>query len=431
MQRNLEGKRLLILGSCEDEISMVQRAQEMGCYVIVTDYFTDPFRTPAKRIADEAWNDNWQDTDLIVRKCKDNKIDGVIAGYSEIKIDYLIRICEKLGLPCYCNKEQLEITRDKIKFKDECRKNRVPVVKEYSSPQSVNRFPVIVKPVDRGGSIGISVANNRNELEKAYKYAMEMSLTKQVIIEDFIYKGNKIDVYYAILDGKIILLGTGDTINAKNNGFERVVQSGWMLPSKYEKLIREKADLNLQRMIQNMGIKNGFIFFSGFADDEGYIAFFECGFRMSGGHLYNYFREKGLPSFLDIFLFHSLTGSTLDLRKSINENPNMKCAVVNFYSKTGKIKDIKGIESITTIPECKCSLIDGHVGEECDEDKAILSKIAMFYFCSESPKILRKNVERTYQDFAIIGENGEDLIYDRMDTEQIEKWWEYEERRNW
>ena len=48
----------------------------------------------------------------------------------------------------------------------------------------------------------------------------------------------------------------------------------------------------------------------------------------------------------------------------------------------------------------------------------------MFYFCSESPSILRRDVEQTYKDFAIIGENGDDLIYDRMDTEPIEIWWE-------
>lgn len=54
-------------------------------------------------------------------------------------------------------------------------------------------YPVIVKPVDRAGSIGISVAHNKAELEKAYDYAMDKSLCKEVIIEEYIYKAVKFD----------------------------------------------------------------------------------------------------------------------------------------------------------------------------------------------------------------------------------------------
>ena len=67
---------------------------------------------------------------------------------------------------------------------------------EYESPTLIEKFPVIVKPVDRGGSIGISIANNKKELDKAVKYAMDMSVCKKIVIEDFIFDGIKIDIYY-------------------------------------------------------------------------------------------------------------------------------------------------------------------------------------------------------------------------------------------
>lgn len=420
----LKGKKLLILGSCVDEISLVRRAQELGVYVIVTDYFTDPNRTPAKKIANEAWNYSWQDVDLIVQKCREHKVDGVIAGYSEIKIDYLIRICNELGCPCYSTFDQLDITRDKIKFKRECRKNGVPVVKEYSSVDNVDHFPVIIKPTDRGGSIGISVAKDRFELQRAYDYAMESSLSKQVIIEDFICTATKIDVYYAIIDGEIILLSTDDTINAKANGLEKIVQSGWLLPSKYQSSIIEKCDANLRKMISSMGIENGYIFFSGFADDSGYLAFFECGYRLSGGHFYNYYVKKGLVSLLDIFIYHSLLGSTRLLKGKKELFPELKCAVVNFYAKKGIVGQINGINKISEINDCACVLIDGHIGEVCDDSKAILSKIAMFYFCNDDPIELKKHVDFTYDNFSVLDTKGNDMIFDRMDTAQIPTWWD-------
>ena len=110
-------------------------------------------------------------------------------------------------------------------FKNECRKNGVPVVNEYPSIDAVTNYPIIVKPVDRAGSIGVGVATNAEELKTAYAYALEESYCKNVIIEDFITNGTKFDVYYAICSGEPVLLADSDTINAQDNGFERVVPS--------------------------------------------------------------------------------------------------------------------------------------------------------------------------------------------------------------
>lgn len=227
------GKRLLILGASPSEVSLVERAKKYGIYTIVTDNNPDHNIARAKQYADEAWDVSWSDLDVLEELCRQHHVDGITAGYSEFRVENLIKLCKRLGLPCYATLEQLEITRDKAKFKQECRINGVPVVHGYDSVDAVEHFPVIVKPVDRGGSIGISVAENKEELYKAYEYAMEMSVCKQVIIEDFIYKGTKFDVYYAILDGKVFLLSSNDVLNAENNGFERVVQSSWLFPSKH------------------------------------------------------------------------------------------------------------------------------------------------------------------------------------------------------
>lgn len=133
-----------------------------------------------------------------------NKVDGVIAGYSEFRVENMIKLTKRLELPCYITEEQLEITRDKIKFKDCCRKYGVPVVKEYKTIEEVNEYPVIVKPTDRAGSIGISIANNYDELLKAYKYAWDLSVNKRVIIEKYIQNADKVDFYYLIESGKFL-----------------------------------------------------------------------------------------------------------------------------------------------------------------------------------------------------------------------------------
>lgn len=419
---DLRGKKLLVLAGSAHEMDLVRRANELGIYTIVTDYYTSEV-SPAKTIAHEAWDISWSDIDKLEQKCREEKIDGITAGYSEFTVECLIKLCERLHLPCYSTMEQLEITRNKIVFKEECRKNNVPVVKEYASISEVESFPVIIKPVDRGGSIGVSVAVNEVELRKAYEYAMEMSVCKEVIIEEYIYEGTKFDAYYAISEGQIKLLSTSDTINAAKNGFEKVVQSGWLFPSRYHDMFLQQVDSNLRKMILNMGIQNGYIFFSGFVRKNNFV-FFETGFRLSGGHMYRYIEAKENYDIQDLFIYHALYGNTNKFRFSSNEEEDLKAVVLNFYAKEGVISEIKGIHLIEQMKDWGYTLLQGKIGQKCEQDKAILSKIAMFHMYNILPEKLAEDVKKVNEVFGVYNSSEDDLVYDRMSEELIASWWE-------
>lgn len=73
MMDNLIGKKLLILGATTGETTLVRRAQELGVYVIVTDYNTDYTLSPAKNIANEAWDISWSDIDTLERNVEKKK----------------------------------------------------------------------------------------------------------------------------------------------------------------------------------------------------------------------------------------------------------------------------------------------------------------------------------------------------------------------
>lgn len=420
MNNTLKGKKLLILAGGDNLVTLVKRAKELGVYTIVTDYY-DEDTSPAKKIADEAWNISWSDIDTLEKKCREKGVDGVTTGYSESPVECCIQLCERLNLPCYCTKEQLEFTRDKVKFKEVCRSVGVPTVKEYNSIDEVDEFPIIVKPVDRAGSIGVGVATNMDELRKVYEHAMEMSYCKNVIIEKYIC-GTKIDVYYEIREGKITLLTTSSVIFAKDNGYQRVVQSAWYFPSHAHELIVEKADDTLRKMIQYLGITNGYLFISGFEED-GELAFFEAGFRLCGGHLYNYLELLGHVNNMDIFIYHALTGKTDNLQPADDGNDKIKCMNINIYAKKGIVKSIEGMDEIVKIDDCHFALTTGRVGQECKDDKAILSKLGMLYFCNEDAKKLKADVEKAYSLLRIVDSNEKDMIYDRIDTSSIDELW--------
>lgn len=133
-------------------------------------------------------------------------------------------------------------------------------------------------------------------------------------------------------------------------------------------------------------------------------------------------QKKGPVNFLDTFIQHALYGSTDGVERTpVNEK--MKCVTVNVFAKTGTIAEIEGPSEIAQMQDCTLSLLYGRIGQKCTDDSAILSKIYVFAFSSESVEELKLDVEKAYAKLKITDEHGKDMIYDRMDPEEILTWW--------
>lgn len=425
MNKPFKNQKLLILGATANEIPVVKRAQELGAYVITTDYNKDYRLSPAKYVSDECWDISWSDISELKQKCIENGVTGVFAGYSEIRVDNLIKLCKELGLPCYVNEEQLAITRDKILFKETCRHYGVPVIKEYKSVDKVDEFPVIVKPSDRAGSIGVGIAYNRAELEKAYDVAMEKSLEKRVIIEEYITGAMEMDAHYVVLDGDIYLLTTDDIIAASGNAKDnKVVQSVWMQPSKYNDEFLATADKPLRDLIKGIGVQNGTIFFSGFVNSKGQFSFFECGFRLWGEQEFDYdFKRVGI-NYLDVYLYHVFDGKSEGIQINTHLNPNLKGVSLNLYVTGGTIGKLQGIKELEDNADCFICLVESYIGQECTFDNAILTKAGLVGFTNDNVEELKKDIDTAYESIVIEDENGNNMLYDKLNTQRILDWWE-------
>ena len=125
--KQLTGKKLLVITSDSNDLVFVQAAKELGAYVVCCDRYADWEISPAKKMADEAWDIDYSKVDEIAAKCREVGIDGVIAGYGEDRVTAACRIANAIGTPFYATEEQINITRNKRLFKDLCIKHNVPV----------------------------------------------------------------------------------------------------------------------------------------------------------------------------------------------------------------------------------------------------------------------------------------------------------------
>ena len=169
-------KKLLIIGGPQMACNIVEKAHEMGLYVIVTDQFPE---NPAKKIADESFMVSTYDVKGLVELAKKQKVDGIITGYLDSVLPYYQKVCDILNLPCYATEEQIKIATNKDLFKKMCKEYNVPIVPQYNINEKLDNidsinieYPVIVKPVDSSASRGIRVCYSKGELIGACKNAI-------------------------------------------------------------------------------------------------------------------------------------------------------------------------------------------------------------------------------------------------------------------
>ena len=408
-------KKILILGGNPTEIEILKRAKKLGYYTIVTDNHTDWNLSPAKKCADEGWDISWSDIDSLEKKCREENVNGVLAGFSEFRVENMIKLCKRLNLPCSLTMNQLEITRDKIKFKETCRKYSIETVPEYEYGKPV-KFPVIVKPVDRAGSIGINVANNETELETFYLNALSLSPSKHVVIEDYITDGVKFDVYYYVQGEKIYFLGSSDTIMCNGVAGAKILQKCWPFKSKYEDLYKKDVDANVKAMFTGLGIQNAYATMSAFYLNEKFY-FFEAGFRLSGEMSFNYYEAATGINYIDSMLKYAL--NDVDDVSYADSTCDKFSAVLNFFSLDGCVADILGVQTLKEMTSVYDVKLYVNKGDIIHNKTNVFSKAAMITLVAENKEQLKKAIKFVNTVFDIRSTQGNSLIYERVNNSDL------------
>lgn len=406
-------KKLLILGANHIECDLVKRARELGYYTIVTDNHSNLIDSPAKKYADEQWFVSWSDIKTLEQKCRSKGVNGVLAGFSEFRVESMINLCNKLSLPCSLTQSQLSITRDKKQFKELCKRFNLPVVKEYDF-QEQKRYPVIIKPVDRAGSIGINVAYNQTQFETFYRYAKALSPTGNVIIEDFISDGTKVDFYYFVQDGNPFFLGSSDTIMCKGREYAEILQKAWIFPSIYENIYLNEYETNFIKLLDYLKINNSYLTISTFFTNNKFY-FFEAGFRLSGELSYNWYNAIAGINYLDCTIKNALNISPPLLSNKIEEKYSV---ILNIFVKDGEVKCIQD-DILNIIPEVIAYNLYVQEGDSIHNNSNVLKKAAMITLISLQKDKVNEAVDMINKHYNILTFDNKSLIYEMCSSSEI------------
>ncbi len=357
MNEEFNDKRLLILGGSRISCEIVKRARNMGIITGVTDWYPLEY-SPAKREADEAYDVSTSDIESMVKLVRDKKFDGVITGFTDSVLPYYAEICDVVGLPAYGTKEQFEIFTDKDKYKRLMRAFDIPTIPDYEV--DINRFeettadieyPVIVKPLDGSGSRGVSICNNHDELRSAITIATDTSKVGGILVEHY-YDNDEATIFWLFIDGKSHLMLLGNRHVKYNQEGELPLPAGYTYPSAVLPAFLKEVAPKMEAMFCSVGIRNGMMFMQ-CKVVNGTCFVYDIGYRLTGS--LEYINLNALCGYnpLDMMIYFALTGKMGQpgISKRIDPYLGGKYAYnVSLLCKPGRIKEIKGLESIKKLP---------------------------------------------------------------------------------
>lgn len=189
----MKQKKLMLLGGIRYLLPVIQAAHEQGYYVITADYLPNNI---AHKYSDEYVNVSIIDKEAVLKVAREKEVDGIMSFGVDPGVVSASYVQEQMGLPSFGPYESVVILQNKDKFRQFLSENgfNVPWAYSFSSVDEAweNRrtfsYPLIVKPTDSAGSKGCTRVDFEKDLQSALEYAMKYSISKHLIVEEFIEK---------------------------------------------------------------------------------------------------------------------------------------------------------------------------------------------------------------------------------------------------
>ena len=425
MVREFEGKKLLILGGNPETTPLVEIANNMGVKTIVT---SGRSTDAAKKAAWKAYDVDGMDVDGLIALAKEEQVDGVLVGVADILVPSYCKVCEALDLPCYATQRIVDVFAFKDEFKATCEKYGVHGIPEFKLDAEMKRedldkikYPVMIKPVDNGGGVGMTVAYNEEELRAGVKKALDASNKKRFIVEKYM-QCDDMGMYYTFKDGYCSASCIYDRYTTdEQRGMSRVCLGG-TYPSKHIDDYFANMHDNALRMFREIGIKNGVLMLSGFYEDgEFYV--YDTGFRLQGEapHLL----MKAIHGFdqREMLIRFALTGSEGDVDLKTDDDTRLRgkwASTLWFLLKEGTIDKIEGFESIYEDTRIVANIQRLHEGDEVlqewiGNEKQVLTRL---YIVCDSKQELADCLKEYQAKVKVYDKYGNNMLLKGFDVDK-------------
>lgn len=279
----MEKKKLAIIGAALFQEPAILKAKEMG---LETHVFAWAAGDPGEEMADFFYPISIREKEEILEKCREIGIDGIISIASDLAMETVNYVADKMGLTGN-SIEATRISTNKHLMREAFEANGDPSPKSILADDGASiedgslEYPLIVKPTDRSGSRGVRIVESRDDLGEAVAGAVEESFEGKAIVEEFI-RGDEYSVEYISCRGKHYFLAITEKTTSGEPWF---IEMSHIQPAPVSDRRKQRIIEVSEHALDTLQLMDGAAHIELKADENDNIKIVEIGGRMGGGFI--------------------------------------------------------------------------------------------------------------------------------------------------
>lgn len=271
---------LAIIGASYLQLPIIEKAKAMG---YTTHVFAWSAGDVGESAADYFYPISIVEKELILEKCREIGISGICSIASDLAMVTVNYVAEHMGL-IGNSLDCTYITTNKHAMREAFLKNGDPTPKSILVESMEDLagtdldFPVIVKPIDRSGSRGITKVEKAEDLENAICRAKQQGFLKCALVEEFA-AGIEYSVECLSWKGNHTFLAM---TRKYTTGAPNFIETGHLQPAPIETDLLERVKGTVFHALDSLKIAYGASHSELKIDADGNIKLIEIGARMGG-----------------------------------------------------------------------------------------------------------------------------------------------------
>ena len=410
MTIQMKGKRLAVFGANNVTEEVTAFARRHGIVLVSVGNVPE---APMHQASDEQYFLDCTDEASMLQFFKEKHIDGLLSCSGEMVIRKSVGWIAKTGFNYIHTPRQWDVLMNKQHFKEACIRYGMPAIPAFRLEDEDIPFPVIVKPVDNGGSFGITVCHDRTEMKEAIAKAIQNSTVGEYLCEKFL-EGPYFQFEIWRQNGKSYFPYTKGRMFYDAIGQSPCQPFLDLYPSPWADIISRLYE-PMSRLFDDLGIDNGSCMFQGIISD-GVPYIMDNAFRLSGGMDFRVVHEDNGIDLVACYMQHALTGQFGDDFSALSEPLHSRYATICIALKNGYITRIKGIDDVKRLPFVYSLYQYYHEGDIMQYSGILLQVLCRIFVRADSRQELQSNINTILGLIEAEGTDGNSLLRDYPST---------------
>jgi len=203
-------QRILVVGGGHPQLTLIEESVKLGCHVTVVD---DRANCPGVRLSSVVLPIHRYDTEAVVAAARKLPFEGVVSGGSDKAVWVMAKVANACGLTPYVTADTaaLPMAKDRMRtFLDDHAlpvptSKRVDSLAEALEAADQCHYPVVIKPVDGIGQLGVHRVDGPESLRRVFPESVQASGSSSVLLQEFV-EGRELGVNGFVMDGAFRLL---------------------------------------------------------------------------------------------------------------------------------------------------------------------------------------------------------------------------------